>query len=165
MLLFTKICLFWLKIEICIYQTSLPQVGCDIRSVFKLSLDSEFSFSQTGYHLKAQNPTLLNFTHSWGENKWIHAFPMKVWSEMQTGLSKILTQVTDSICPVIWGCRIHRLHLCREVRPTPNECAGYDAKQSDGEVPVMLGFALENAEHPFIAIAPRSTLAWRGSTW
>ena len=27
-------------------------------------------------------------------------------------------------CPVGWGCRIHRLHLCRGVRPphTPNEC-------------------------------------------
>ena len=36
-----------------------------------------------------------------------------------------------------WGCRIHRLHLCRGVRPAPNECPGYDTKQSDGEVPVM----------------------------
>ena len=22
-------------------------------------------------------------------------------------------------CPVDWGCRIHRLHLCRGVRPSP----------------------------------------------
>ena len=59
------------------------------------------------------------------------------------------------------GCRIHRLHPCREVRlskreaqsaaaveyidctsaegnESPNECPGYDIKQSDGEVPVML---------------------------
>ena len=42
-------------------------------------------------------------------------------------------------CPVGWGCRIHRLLLCRGVRPPPpNECPGYDTKQSDGEVPVML---------------------------
>ena len=41
-------------------------------------------------------------------------------------------------CQVSWGCRIHWLHLCRGVRPTPNECPGYDTKQSDGEVPVML---------------------------
>ena len=40
-------------------------------------------------------------------------------------------------CPVSWGCRIHRLLLCRGVRP-PNECPGYDTKQSDGEVPAML---------------------------
>ena len=30
------------------------------------------------------------------------------------------------ICPVGWGCRIHRL------------LPGYDTKQSDGEVPAML---------------------------
>ena len=42
-------------------------------------------------------------------------------------------------CPVSWGSRIHRLHLCRGIRPPPpNECSGYDTKQSDGEVPVML---------------------------
>ena len=42
-------------------------------------------------------------------------------------------------CPVGWGCRIHRLHLCRGVR-SPNECPGYDTKQSDGEVPAMPEF-------------------------
>ena len=36
-------------------------------------------------------------------------------------------------CPVSWGCRIHWLQ-----DPPPNECLGYDIKQSDGEVPVML---------------------------
>ena len=44
-------------------------------------------------------------------------------------------------CLVGWSYRIYRLHLCREVRPPPpNECPGYDTKQSDGEVPVILGF-------------------------
>ena len=41
-------------------------------------------------------------------------------------------------CPVSWDCRIHRLLLCRGVRPPPNECPGYDTKQSDGDVPAML---------------------------
>ena len=41
-------------------------------------------------------------------------------------------------CPVSWGCGIHWLLFCRGVRPTPNECPGYDTKLSDGEVPVML---------------------------
>ena len=43
-------------------------------------------------------------------------------------------------CPVGRGSRIHRLHLCRGVRHPhpPNGCPGYDTKQSDGEVPVML---------------------------
>ena len=33
---------------------------------------------------------------------------------------------------------IHQLHLCKGVRIPSNECHGYDTKQSDGEVPVML---------------------------
>ena len=44
-------------------------------------------------------------------------------------------------CPFDWGCRTHRLLLCSRVTPhptPPNECPGYDAKQSDVEVPVML---------------------------
>ena len=42
-------------------------------------------------------------------------------------------------CAEGWDCRIHPLLLCREVRPHPhNECTGYDTKQSDGEVPVIL---------------------------
>ena len=36
------------------------------------------------------------------------------------------------------GCRIHRLLLCRGVRHPPNECPGYDTKQSNAEVPVIL---------------------------
>ena len=43
-------------------------------------------------------------------------------------------------CPppqVGWGCRIHRLLLCRGVKPC-NKCPGYDTKQSNGDVPVML---------------------------
>ena len=42
--------------------------------------------------------------------------------------------------------------------PPKKKCPGYDTKQSDGKVRVIL-------EYPFIAIAPRSTLAWSGSTW
>ena len=30
------------------------------------------------------------------------------------------------------------VHLCRRVRPAPNKCSGYDTKQSNGEIPVML---------------------------
>ena len=38
-----------------------------------------------------------------------------------------------AFCPVGWGSRIHRLHLCWEVRPSPDEFP----KQSDGEVPMI----------------------------
>ena len=41
-------------------------------------------------------------------------------------------------CRVAWGCRIHKLLHYRGVRPPPHEWAGYDTKQSVGEVPVML---------------------------
>ena len=37
----------------------------------------------------------------------------------------------NHLLPVGWGCKIHRQHLCRRVRHSPNECSG-------GEVPVML---------------------------
>ena len=87
------------------------------------------------------------------------------WNETQTATSRIWTWVVNSIsyknnnyakyasgelnvtswldnpshsCPLGWGCRIHWLHLYREVRPPPHESPGYDTKQCDGEVPVML---------------------------
>ena len=60
-----------------------------------------------------------------------------------------------------------------EVRdPPPNECPGYDTKQSDGEASSPSDYlvsypnhSLGNAECPFIVIVPRSTLARSGSTW
>ena len=41
-------------------------------------------------------------------------------------------------CPVSCGCRINQLLLCRGVRHPSDDCPGYDTKQSDVEVPVML---------------------------
>ena len=49
-----------------------------------------------------------------------------------------VTVLLCGTCPVGWGCRIHRLLLCRGVNPLHNECPVNDAKQSDGEVPAML---------------------------
>ena len=43
-------------------------------------------------------------------------------------------------CLVGWGCRIHRLHLYRGVRPPHNECPVYDTRQTVGELAVILGF-------------------------
>ena len=40
--------------------------------------------------------------------------------------------------PVGWDCRIHRLHLCRGIRPPPKKCPGYDTNQSDCKTSVML---------------------------
>ena len=47
-------------------------------------------------------------------------------------------EMKEDVCPVGWGCRIHRLLLCRGVRPPLNECPGYDTKQSECEVPAVL---------------------------
>ena len=44
-----------------------------------------------------------------------------------------------------------------KLRLHPNECPGYDTKQSDGKAPVQ--------KYPFISIAVLSTLTWSGSTW
>ena len=67
-------------------------------------------------------------------------------------------------CPVGWGCRIHRLLLCRGVRPPPptsvliwHQTIWWWGSGNAG--------ALGNAEYPFNAVAPRSTLARSGSTW
>ena len=40
--------------------------------------------------------------------------------------------------PVSWGCRIRRQQPLQRGKTTP-ACPGYDTKQSDGVVPVMLG--------------------------
>ena len=49
-----------------------------------------------------------------------------------------LKMTITQLCPIDWGCRIHRLLLCRGVRPHhTNECPVYDTIQSDRGVPVM----------------------------
>ena len=42
------------------------------------------------------------------------------------------------VCPIGWGCWIHRLLLCRGVKLTQWVSWIEETKQSDGEVPVML---------------------------
>ena len=41
-------------------------------------------------------------------------------------------------CPVSWGYRIHRCTSAEGQDLPPNECPGYDTKQSDGELTVRL---------------------------
>ena len=53
-------------------------------------------------------------------------------------LNLFLVSPQNISCLVGWGCRIHQRHFCRGVWPPPNECPGYDTKQSGGDVPVML---------------------------
>ena len=52
------------------------QRKCNFLKRILTDFNSEFSFSLTGYHFKAKNPSLLYyFLHCWRENSWIHTFP------------------------------------------------------------------------------------------
>ena len=59
-----------------------------------------------------------------------------------------------------WSCRIHRLHLYREVRPptTTSECPGYDIKQSDGEAPDLEHWGMRSTYLASLSGPPRSGL-------
>ena len=46
----------------------------------------------------------------------------------------------DRYCPVGWGCRIHKLPLCRGVRPLPTRVLDMTQNNFNGEVQVMLEF-------------------------
>ena len=75
------------------------------------------------------NPIIPNI---WLPNyKDCHPFDYYVWGAAEG-------RIRDELCLVGWGYKIHQLLLCWKVRPTPNKCPGYDTKQSDGEVPVVL---------------------------
>ena len=56
---------------------------------------------------------------------------MWLYNNNRVSNKDIYHTIQCATCVVGWDCRIHRLLLC-------NECPGYDAKQSDGEVPGML---------------------------
>ena len=64
--------------------------------------------------------------------------------------SWILHQIVG--CPIGGGGRINQLQLCRGVIPT-KDCPGYDTKQSDGEVSVMLGL-WEMQSTPSLTLLP-----------
>ena len=59
------------------------------------------------------------------------------WTDLHRNINRQQRSVNRQHCPVGWGCRIHRLLLCRGVRP-PLRVSWYDTKQSDGEVPAVL---------------------------
>ena len=91
--------LYAYRVGIC--PTTPPIIGCDTRSIFKqitAGLNSEFSFSETGYLIEAKKKTKTNKQD----------FPLKedVWANRTDGFmpfqkrfatSRIWTQVTDFI--------------------------------------------------------------------
>ena len=88
--------------SVCIYPTPQPEAGCDTRSIFKLvkaSLNSKFSFPNTGCLTKAKESSLSYYLPiaSGGEKKWIYALPKGVSAKGNAVLSWIWTRVTNSI--------------------------------------------------------------------
>ena len=62
-----------------------------------------------------------------------------LWSPFHTN-ELVLDVGLKQLCTDTVGSRIHQMHLRRRVRhpTTTNECPGYNTKQSNGEVPVIL---------------------------
>ena len=72
--------------------------------------------------------------------KWRRLKQKSVIQFLVTGKCK-LYKIYRRMCHVyreVWDCRILRLLLRRGINPPPNECTGYDTKQSDGEASVLL---------------------------
>ena len=63
-----------------------------------------------------------------------------------------------------WDCRILRLHLYRGVRSASHQRVSWIWHYTIWRWSFSNDRALENAEYPFIAITPSSTLARSGST-
>ena len=89
-----------------------------------------------GYDTKQSDSEVPVMLELWGMQSTpsLPLLPGPLWQNHCQG-NVCITHL--SFCPASWGCRIHRLLLCSGV-PPPNECPGYDTKQSDSEVPVML---------------------------
>ena len=74
------------------------------------------------------------------------------------------TRVSQSACPVSWGCIRYWLLLCRGIRPLPTMSV-LDMTLNNLMVRFQWCWSFGGCKQPFIAIAPRSTLAQNGSTW
>ena len=75
----------------------------------------------------------------------------------------VLSQVRSS--PVSWSCIILQLHLCRGVRQPPHQQMSWIWHKTIWWQGSSNGGALGNVGYPFIAIAPRFTLAQIGNIW
>ena len=85
--------------------------------------------------------------------RFFYFFLLRLVLSLSSLSSGTLTFFILFVAQTVAGCRIHRLHLCRGVRPPTNESPGYDTKQSDGEVPVMLGL-WEMGSTPSLPLLP-----------
>ena len=100
---------------------------------------------------------LMNFPNCYGIlNIFSHSIVHVCWLGLQnTPIVSLHSGKTPPSGLDGWGCRIHRLYLCIGVKPRVWWWWWGSTKDA----------ALGNAEYPFHAITPRSTLTRCGSTW
>ena len=92
-----------------------------------------------------------------------HKFFFPVWKLTNKTLKVNFFPLLLSYCPVCWDCRRHRLLLCRGARPPHPTMSVLFMTLNTLMVCSRNTGALGNAEYPFTAIAPGSTLRLSGS--
>ena len=108
-----------------------------IAKSFSFSADIFSSFSYPFYNTIHKHPGIYSHTYTLSTPTYTCRDKLTVTC-IYIYIYMLRLDAYMSISPVGWDCRIHRLLLCRVVRPYSNECPGYDTKQSDNEVPVIL---------------------------
>ena len=99
------------------------------------------------------------FRHKWWISNRFSPEEVSIQTDLKTGKKNYIL----IYCPVCWGGRIHPLHLYRGVNALQRVfCIRHETICWWGSSNVG---DLGNVEYPFIAIAPRSTLAQSGSIW
>ena len=111
--------------------------------ISSLSYNAEYSIRNASAILRILTRTMLLYRHN---------------------TSHLVRPLSDC-CPVSWCCKIHLALLCRGVRPLPSQWVSWIWCKTIWWSGSSKAGALGNAEYHFIAIAPRSTLSWNGSTW
>ena len=105
------------------------------KGAYRLMHPHTYTYSHSSAHI------LIKRIHTFKRTHIPTCMPMHTYTHTHTHARK---HTTDS-CTCV-HVRTYALthiktlaHFCRGVRPpSHNECPGYDTKQSDGEVPVML---------------------------
>ena len=132
--------------SLCFHPENILSLSCFYRESLLLRQSLLVGRMQVGFGLHS----LSEWIRSW--SVWHFYFPQSKKNHL-----------ICLYCPVGWGCRIHLLHLSRGIRPHQwvsliwHYTIWWWVSSNVG--------ALGNTEHHFIAIAPRSTLAWRDRAW
>ena len=162
-----------------IYPTPPPRSQCNTKVFFigiLIWIWSFSSLSSTGYFTKAKESVCLLFIHVREKLKGFMPFPRPIAQIIVQTLFCVLKHFTfflsvqhlncfNTLCKISFPSIAHKIHqllLCRGVTPPTSVL---DMTLNNLMVRFQQCWSFGNAEYPFIAIAPRSTLARSGSTW